>query len=263
MNSVPFQDILNKTNKTRCNSPYVSSCSSKRQSAVYSSNSSYAESNQKTKPDERTINQLYSLFKKQGFDNINGLLKFLDAQRDQQTRKSTSPMLRTVQDENDRKKFGIMINEAKQGLNQLEHKIINLQNKQECRNNMTLKYKNLLTEDDENHEYLYENRQDYKKLYTQTLNEKEQLLKKVDQIVQENKQRDEKINSLNQEVELLKKQIQGLLILKEESSQSPRPSISGSDYTFTLNVCNSEVRGDKPISYKDFLHTQSQQIKRI
>ncbi|CAD8171379.1 unnamed protein product [Paramecium octaurelia] len=263
MNSVPFQDILNKTNKTRCNSPYISSCSSKRQSAVYSSNSSYAESNQKTKPDEKTINQLYSLFKQQGFDNINGLLKFLDAQRDQQARKSTSPMLRTVQDENDRKKFGIMINEAKQGLNQLEHKIINLQNKKECRNNMTLKYKNLLTEDDENHEYLYENRQDYKKLYTQTLNEKEQLQKKVDQIVQENKQRDEKINSLHQEVELLKKQIQGLLILKEESSQSPRPSISGSDYTFTLNVCNSEVRGDKPISYKDFLHTQSQQIKRI
>lgn len=33
---------------------------------------------------------------------------------------------------------------------------------------MTLKYKNLLTEDDENHEYLYENRQDFKKLYLQS-----------------------------------------------------------------------------------------------
>ena len=49
-----------------------------------------------------------------------------------------------------------MINEAKQGLNQLEHKINTLQSKEECRNNMTLKYKNLLTEDDEIHEYLYE-----------------------------------------------------------------------------------------------------------
>jgi len=44
--------------------------------------------------------------------------------------------------------------------------------------------------------------------------------------------------------------------VKEEASSSPRPSISASDYTFTLNVCNSDVRGE-PISYKEFLHTQS------
>ncbi|KAM3129678.1 hypothetical protein pb186bvf_018191 [Paramecium bursaria] len=54
----------------------------------------------------------------------------------------------------------------------------------------------------------------------------------------------------------------------EERSQSPRPSISqsASDYTFTLQVCNSDFQPDfkqDAIQIKDYLHTQSQQIKRL
>lgn len=92
MIKTPLADILNRQRRQRNNSPYLSSCipslnfllgsSSKRQSVVVSSNSQYSTDNAPAfpnkRPDEKTIQELYLLFKRQGFENIHGLVKFLE-----------------------------------------------------------------------------------------------------------------------------------------------------------------------------------------
>ncbi|KAM3129677.1 hypothetical protein pb186bvf_018190 [Paramecium bursaria] len=175
MRSTPLQDIINRPKQTRNNSPFISYSSSKRQSVVLSQNSNYSD---KPKPDEKTLQQLYSLFKQQGLDNVNGLLKFLDVYKQQ--RKSQSPLLRTQQEEVvDREKFSQMIVEAKQGLNKLQHRISAFGDSRNAVN----KYKNLISEEEENHEYMYENRSDYKRLYEQAIKDQEIMQSKITNLI--------------------------------------------------------------------------------
>lgn len=88
-----------------------------------------------------------------------------------------------------------MLNEAKQGLNQLESKINNFSSKQDNNKNNILKYKHLLTEDDENHEYLYERPppMDYRLQYQKLQNENQQLIKRIEVLEESNIQRDKLI----------------------------------------------------------------------